>query len=266
MSRIEAVDIQRGICFGVTETLCIRQNIGEAQFFPFHTGEDVVAGTIQDTVDAFDAVAHKRFTQTLDDGDTAAHTGFKPEIGTVLFRSLKQFRSELGDQRLVGSDHAFAAVQCVKDEFSGNGGTADEFHHNITAFQQFFHIRGEDAVRHLNTAVCCNIQVCNFMQLGTHTGAVCDNAFIFQETGCHSGTDGPESNNTDFQFFHDLLLKVGYFYLSVEHCVIYYTFSRFENRFWRFTSLFYKNIDHFTGFLPFSGHIIPETYNHRKKS
>ena len=204
MRGVKAVDIQRGVGFSVTETLCVCQHVGKPEFFPFHAGEDIIAGTVQDPVHAFDPVAHKGFPQALDDGNTAGNAGFVPEVRAVLFRSLKEFRSELGEQGLVGGHNALAHVQGFQNKLFGDGGAADQFHHNIAAFHQFRNAGGEDPFRHGNAAVCGNIQVRDLVQFHFHARATGNDFFILEQAGRHTGADRTESNDTDFQFFHSL--------------------------------------------------------------
>jgi hypothetical protein len=70
-----------------------------------HSGQDVVAGAIEDSVDARRCIACEPFAQRFHDGNGAADGGFEIERDLVLFCNARQPRSVPRKQRLVGGDH-----------------------------------------------------------------------------------------------------------------------------------------------------------------
>ena len=72
-----AIDVEGRIGLGVAEPLRILQAFGERQSFLFHTGQDVIAGAVEDAIDAIDAGAGKPFAKGLDDRDRRADRGLE---------------------------------------------------------------------------------------------------------------------------------------------------------------------------------------------
>ena len=64
--RVDAIDIEGRIGFGIAEALRIREHVGEGPPGFAHHGQDVVAGPVEDAVDARDAVGGDAFAQRLD--------------------------------------------------------------------------------------------------------------------------------------------------------------------------------------------------------
>ena len=65
------LDIEARIGLGIAEALGGGEAFGEGEMFLLHAGQDVVAGAVEDAVDAVDRVAGKRLAQRLDDRDAA---------------------------------------------------------------------------------------------------------------------------------------------------------------------------------------------------
>src|SRR4030081_1760484 len=62
---VVTVDVEGRVGLRVTEALGVLQTFGERQAFLFHPGQDVVAGAVEDAVDAVDVGAGKAFAQGL---------------------------------------------------------------------------------------------------------------------------------------------------------------------------------------------------------
>ena len=60
---VEPADVERRISLGVALGLRLLEHIGERAAFRLHLGEDVVAGTVKDAVDAANRVARQRLAQ-----------------------------------------------------------------------------------------------------------------------------------------------------------------------------------------------------------
>ena len=82
---VVAVDVERRIGFGIAEALRVLQAFGERQAFLLHPGQDVIAGAVENAVDAVDRGAGKTFAQGLDDGNGRADRGFEIQRAAVLF-------------------------------------------------------------------------------------------------------------------------------------------------------------------------------------
>ncbi len=73
VGRVNPVDIEAGIRLGIAQALGIGEHIGEFAAGLAHDREDVVAGTVEDAIDAVDPIAGQPFPEGLDDGDAAGH-------------------------------------------------------------------------------------------------------------------------------------------------------------------------------------------------
>ncbi len=80
---IVAADVERRIGFGVAEFLSLLQGDREAHAFP-HAGQDVVAGSVQDTMHAGDGITGECLAQRADDRNAAADRGFERQIDAAL--------------------------------------------------------------------------------------------------------------------------------------------------------------------------------------
>src|SRR5215467_9067128 len=69
---VVALDVEGGIGLGVTEPLCLLQAGSEGELLLFHARQDVVAGAVEDSVDARQRIAGQPLAQRLDDRDGAA--------------------------------------------------------------------------------------------------------------------------------------------------------------------------------------------------
>ena len=81
---VEAADVESRIGLGVALGLRLLQHIGERAAFRLHLREDVVAGAVEDAVDAAHLVGGQRLAQRLDDGDAARHRRLEVEGDALL--------------------------------------------------------------------------------------------------------------------------------------------------------------------------------------
>jgi hypothetical protein len=104
MGGVEAADIEGGIGFGIALRLRLLQHIGEAPALLLHQGENVIAGAVEDTVDAGDVIALQALADDLDHRDTAGDGGLEVERNPVLLGKGGKAGPVMGQQRLVGGD------------------------------------------------------------------------------------------------------------------------------------------------------------------
>ena len=73
MGGVDPVDVEAGVRLGIAQALGIGQHIGEFAARLAHLRQDVIAGAVQDAVDALDAIGCQPLAQGLDDGNAARH-------------------------------------------------------------------------------------------------------------------------------------------------------------------------------------------------
>ena len=131
---VVAIDVERRIGLGIAEPLRVLQAFGKRQAFLLHPGQDVIAGAVEDAVDAVDGGAGQPLAQRLDDGDRSAHRRLVIQRAAVLLGGLRQPHAVLGDQRLVGGDHRLAGFQRGLDRRQRRiAGTAHQFDEAVDA-------------------------------------------------------------------------------------------------------------------------------------
>ena len=108
---VVALDIEGRVGLGIAETLGVLQAGLEGQPLQLHAREDVVAGAVEDAVEARDGVAGERLAQRLDDRDAAGRRGLEGERDAIGLGQLGQRHAVMGEQRLVGGDDRFAGRQ-----------------------------------------------------------------------------------------------------------------------------------------------------------
>ena len=87
---VVAVDVERRIGLGVAEPLRVLQAFGERQAFLLHPGQDVIAGAVEDAVDAVDVGAGEALAQGLDHRDGGADRRLEIQRAAVLLGELRQ--------------------------------------------------------------------------------------------------------------------------------------------------------------------------------
>ena len=129
---VEAADVERRIGFGIAEALRFLEAILEGQALQLHARQDVIAGAVEDAVDAADLVAGEAFAQRLHDRDAAGDGGLERERHALLLGELRERHAVLGEQRLVGGDDRLARRQRRLDRLARRAvGAADEFDEEI---------------------------------------------------------------------------------------------------------------------------------------
>src|SRR5439155_22724101 len=74
---VDAVDVEPGIGLGIAELLCLGEDVGEVATAIAHRREDIVAGAVEDAVNAPEAVGRQTLAQCLDDRDAARDRGLE---------------------------------------------------------------------------------------------------------------------------------------------------------------------------------------------
>ena len=108
---VEAADVEGGIGLGVALGLGFLQDVAERAMLFQHLRQDVIAGAVEDAVDAADLVGGQRFPHGLDDRDAAGHRRLEVQGDAVFLGQTRQLGAVLCQQRLVGGDDMLARAQ-----------------------------------------------------------------------------------------------------------------------------------------------------------
>ena len=106
--RVEAADVERRVGLGVAEPSAPPSDILEGQLFALHAREDVIAGAVENAIDAVDRIAGESLAQRLDDRNAAGDRRLEGERDTLLLGELGEIQTMRGEQRLVGGDDGLA--------------------------------------------------------------------------------------------------------------------------------------------------------------
>ena len=116
---VEPLDVGGRVGLGVAELLGLLERLGEAGARAVHLVEDEVGGAVDDAEHPGHPVAGQRLAQRPQDRDGAGHGGLVVEVAAGLLGRLEEGRPVLGEQRLVGGDHARAVLERGEDQACG---------------------------------------------------------------------------------------------------------------------------------------------------
>ena len=105
---IDAVDVEARIGLGVARGLRLGQHDVEVAPGLAHRRQDVVAGAVEDAVEALHAVADQALAQRLDDRDAARDRRLEGEDALPLLGRRRELGAVQRQQRLVGGDDVLA--------------------------------------------------------------------------------------------------------------------------------------------------------------
>ena len=92
------LDIGRGVGLGIAEPLGFGEALVKAHVLLLHPREDVIAGSVQDAVDAADRIAGQALAQRLDDGNAAGDRCFEIEKNARFLCHFGEFDAVLGEK------------------------------------------------------------------------------------------------------------------------------------------------------------------------
>ncbi len=105
---VEALHVEARIGLGIAEALGVLEALGKRQPLLLHARQDVIAGAVEDAVDAGKGIAGEALAQRLDDRDRAADGGFEIERRPVRLGEIGERGAVPGEQRLVRGHHRLA--------------------------------------------------------------------------------------------------------------------------------------------------------------
>ena len=131
---VVALDVEGRIGLGIAEPLRLAQAILERDALLLHAREDVIAGAVEDAVDAGERIAVEPFAQRLHDRDAAGDRRLEIERHTLALGERRKLVAMRRQQRLVGCHHRFAGGERGLDRTLGRVPcSADHFHQDVDA-------------------------------------------------------------------------------------------------------------------------------------
>ena len=168
---IDTIDVETRIGLGVACGLGLREHDVEVSACLAHRRQDVVAGAVEDAVEALDAIADQALSQRLDDRNAASDCSLERKNAILLLGPCRDLGAMQSEQSLVGGDDVLARRERLLDQPAGNSATAtNQFHNDVDIGG-----RGE----------------CQRILLPAHAGEI-DIALL----GARAGTDGDQLQGT----------------------------------------------------------------------
>src|SRR3989338_9974709 len=109
MRGVMAVDIKRGIAFGISMVLCLKQGFVKTLRFFTHLGQDVVRGSIYYAKYSIEVICDKTFPKGFYDWNATADRCLKVQIGIGLSCGTKELFSGVRKECLICSYYVFSA-------------------------------------------------------------------------------------------------------------------------------------------------------------
>src|SRR4029078_4902380 len=129
---VMSFDVEGWIGFGINEPPRVLEAGAEAEPLLFHPRQDVIAGAVEDAIDALERIAGKPFTQRLEDRDRAADRRLEIERDVTRLRLRGERNAIARKQRLVGGDDRFAGCERGFNRSLGRIATAtDQFDEHV---------------------------------------------------------------------------------------------------------------------------------------
>src|SRR6516164_2690987 len=200
---IMALDVEGWIGLGVTEPLRLLQAVRERELLLFHARQDVVAGAVEDSIDARERIAGQTLAQRFHDRDGAADRGLEIERHMVLLGNGRQRDAVAGKQRLVGGDNRFFRGERGRDRGLGRVALpADQLHEDVDLAIARERYRVGDPTQFLVTDVALLAARartnCDDLDRATATSGECV-ALALDEAG-DARADRAQAGNTEFQW------------------------------------------------------------------
>ena len=129
---IDAIDIETRIGLGVSQRLSIGKNIVKLTPCLAHRGQDVVTGTVQNTVKTGNPVTREPFPKGLDNRNPPRYSRFVTNRYALCLSGQRQCGSMMGNQRLVGGHNGSTAIdRRFTDRFCRAVGAANQLDNDV---------------------------------------------------------------------------------------------------------------------------------------
>ena len=206
VGRIEAVDVERGIRFGVTETLGVLENGIKGKALVLHARKNIVARSVEDTVNRLDVVAGETLAHNADDRDAASDGRAEIDVDVVLRGRIENLFAVFGEKLLVGGDDALAVIERFENERLGDTRSADRLDDDLNGLvaHDALGVRRENTLFNLNAAIRNDVEIGDLFQYDINAKALGHNVTMLQKTVGDSSAHGPETDDTNSDLLHNL--------------------------------------------------------------
>ena len=204
MSRVKAVDVERGIGLCIAEFLRVLEDHVKGKPLVLHPREDVVARAIENSVDRLDLVASEPFAQDADDRNAAANRRAEIDVDVVLGRRLENLVTVFRKQFLVRGYDALAAIERFEDECLGDARAADCLDDDVDSgiSEDAFRVCRENAVGDLDAAVRRDVEVRDLLQDDVDAKALGHDVTMLQKAVRDSGANSSKAKNSNSYLLH----------------------------------------------------------------
>ena len=111
VGRVDAIDVKAGVSLGIAGGLGLGEDGGEGQTLRLHSCQDIVAGAVEQAINAGDAVCRHAFAERLDDRDATRDRCFIAQRQPFGFGGGGEIKAVMGEHRLVGGNQRLAGVE-----------------------------------------------------------------------------------------------------------------------------------------------------------
>ena len=122
---VDTAYIERGVRFSIAGTLSFSQNIGERTLLLGHLCQNVIGGSVDDSINRQDSICSQSLFQSLNDRNAAADARLVTDADSGPPRCLMDLGSVSRQQSLVRCNDVFAPGDCGEYEFSSGLIAAD---------------------------------------------------------------------------------------------------------------------------------------------
>src|SRR3546814_5039428 len=113
MRRVDAVDVETRVGLGIALRLRVGERVGEARAVSLHLRQDIIAGAVEDAIDARDLVRRGALADRLDHWNAARDRGFIFQRRVLLLGDPREVEPVVRDHRLVRGDERLARAERV---------------------------------------------------------------------------------------------------------------------------------------------------------
>ena len=215
MRGINAAHVKTGISLGITLGLRLGEDVGKISPAAFHLGQDEIAGSVQNAINALNPIGACAFAQALHHRDPARHGRFEFERRGMRLSQPGQRQTVMRNHRLIGCDKAFASAKSALSEFERRTlRPADQFRDqiNILARGHSGHVIGPQLARNFKPAILGFVARIDRSDGDRTPGPRLDLGAVFLKQAHHANADSAKSGDSNAQGIGGLGFR------EIRHC------------------------------------------------